>query len=272
MRGVDLRDRQAHLAEQIAEQMGRAKKRAKPWKSLIAATLALVAAGVSATGNDHLHQKHNSAMWHAVWLAGSVGFLVFGASATLGLSKRVREMLQFRFGSSHATMARVVLVFIGWAIILTVFLNLLNFSIERLLLGGALTGVLLGIAAQQTLANIFAGVVLLLAKPFQVGDEIKLFSGAMGGPHEGQVIEIGLTYIRLETDHGITHLPNSQVLSSAIGPRPAQEADRETDREEVESVDSGPDGHQLDGALGGVAGVEEESTGGGAKKSDGTNG
>jgi small-conductance mechanosensitive channel len=43
-------------------------------------------------------------------------------------------------------------------------------------------------------------------------------SGAMGGELRGKVVEIGITYVRLDTPDGPLHLPNSQVLAAAIAP------------------------------------------------------
>ena len=90
--------------------------------------------------------------------------------------------------------------------------------IGQLLVGGAVTTILLGIAAQQSLSNVFAGLVLLLSRPFVVGDYIRLKSGALGGVTDGLVAEIGITYLRLDTEDGTLHLPNSQVLAAAVGP------------------------------------------------------
>ena len=90
--------------------------------------------------------------------------------------------------------------------------------IGQLLVGGAVTTILLGIAGQQSLSNIFAGLVLLLSRPFMVGDYIRLKSGALGGITDGLVAEIGITYLRLDTEDGTLHLPNSQVLAAAVGP------------------------------------------------------
>jgi len=218
--GVDLKDRQTQLAELMAEQMGRARKRARPWKSIITAVVALLAAGVSAYAHNAV-DDHKT--WLPIWLATTVLFCVLGLIATLGLSAKARDVLQPRMGSAHATLVRVVLVLVGWAVVLTVTLDLFGVPIERLILGGALTGVLLGIAAQQTLANLFAGIVLLLSRPFEVGEEVRLYSGPMGGQFDGRVTEIGLTYVRMETDAGMLSLPNAQVLSAAAGPRPAEE-------------------------------------------------
>jgi small-conductance mechanosensitive channel len=214
---VDLRDRQAHLAELMADQMGLVRRRARPWKSIITAVLALAAAGVSAGAR-------NRSVAHGSWLLVSVGtavlFFALAVLATLGLSAKARAVLKPRFGTAHATLTRVVLVLAGWALAVTVTLDLLGVPIERLILGGAVTGVILGIAAQQTLANLFAGVVLLLSRPFEVGDEIRLYSGPLGGEFDGRVTEIGLAYVRMETEDGPLSLPNAQVLSAASGPIP----------------------------------------------------
>ncbi len=83
------------------------------------------------------------------------------------------------------------------------------------------TTILIGIAAQQALGNIFAGLVLLLSRPFNVGEAIQLRSGAMGGLIEGTVTEIGITYLRLDSADGPMSLPNAQVLAAAVG-RPAR--------------------------------------------------
>jgi small-conductance mechanosensitive channel len=81
-----------------------------------------------------------------------------------------------------------------------------------------LASVLIGIAAQQSLSSVFAGLVLLLARPVDVGDQVLIRSGALGGELRGTVTEIGVTYVRLDTADGPLHLPNSQVLGAAIAP------------------------------------------------------
>jgi hypothetical protein len=77
-------------------------------------------------------------------------------------------------------------------------------------------GVIVGIAAQQSLANLFAGLVLMFAHPFRVGSHVRFRAGALGGQMEGFVSDVGLTYVRLETDDGPALLPNAQALAAAI--------------------------------------------------------
>jgi small-conductance mechanosensitive channel len=61
-------------------------------------------------------------------------------------------------------------------------LALLTIPVQQLLVGGALTGVIVGIAAQQPLSNLFAGLVLLITRPLAVGQWVGIHSGALGGP------------------------------------------------------------------------------------------
>ena len=106
-------------------------------------------------------------------------------------------------------------------------------------MGGALTSVLLAVAAQQSLANIFAGMVLLLSHPFHVGDRIRLRAGALGGQLDGTVTEIGVTYIRLDTGETIMSVPNAQVLAAAVGPVPV-DPDPEQPPAQNNPVSTGP--------------------------------
>jgi Mechanosensitive ion channel, beta-domain len=123
-------------------------------------------------------------------------------------------------GTAHAAVVRYALVLIGAVTTLVVTLVLFDVPVGQLLLGGALTSVFVGIAAQQALSNVFAGLVLLLARPFKVGDSIRLRAGALSGEIGGTVSEIGITYVRLATTDGVVSVPNSQVLNAVVGPLP----------------------------------------------------
>jgi small-conductance mechanosensitive channel len=205
-----------HMAEQVAK----VKARARPWKSIIAVCLAVLAASGSVLADQLAGSgEHDHTLWKMISAGAALAFLLFGLSATMGLSGKAREMLVPRIGSSHATMVRLVLVLAGVLATLLWTLQLFHIGVGQLVLGTAVTGVLLGIAAQQTLANLFAGIVLMLARPFVVGDDIQLRSGALGGEYNGTVLDIGLTYVRLESELGLHNLPNAQVLAAGIGPR-----------------------------------------------------
>jgi hypothetical protein len=69
---------------------------------------------------------------------------------------------------------------------------------------------------------VFAGLVLLVARPFKVGDAIRLQAGGLGGELDGIVTDIGITYVRFDTDGSVVSIPNSQVLNAVVGPIPPE--------------------------------------------------
>lgn len=175
--------------------------------------LAFGAAVVARLGNP------DSGEWDSklVAWAGAVAFLLLCVGAVLSLAGEIRRVLAPRMGESHASVVRLAIVLIGAVVALMVMLGLLNLPVGQLVLGGALTGVLVGIAGQQTLANVFAGLVLLYARPFGIGDRVHIKSGPLGGEMDGRVLEIGLLYVRLECEGGEFAVPNSLMQSAAVG-------------------------------------------------------
>jgi small-conductance mechanosensitive channel len=106
------------------------------------------------------------------------------------------------------------LVTVGIALL--VALGVAGVDPATLLLGGAFTAVILGLAAQQTLGNVFAGTVLISAGPFRVGDRVRLQGGQLAGQIEGVVSSLGLLHTTFATEEGLIMVPNSVVLSVAI--------------------------------------------------------
>jgi small-conductance mechanosensitive channel len=80
-----------------------------------------------------------------------------------------------------------------------------------ILAGGALIGTAIGLAFSKALSNIVSGIYVLLARPFRVGDYIRL------GDSEGIVLEITLNYTRiLRVDHTRQFIPNSMTIDSRL--------------------------------------------------------
>lgn len=87
-----------------------------------------------------------------------------------------------------------------------------------ILVGGALTVVVLGLAAQQTLGNVFAGVVLQGAGPYRVGNRVRLSGGQVTDPIEGTISSLGLFYLSLARRGERVMIPNSAVLGATVVP------------------------------------------------------
>jgi small-conductance mechanosensitive channel len=107
---------------------------------------------------------------------------------------------------------------------LLVALRVAGIEARTLALGGAFTAVVFGLAAQQTLGNVIAGTVLLSARPFRVGDRVRLQGGPLAGQLEGTVSSLGLLYTTLAKGEDSIMVPNSVVLNSAVIPLREPEA------------------------------------------------
>ncbi|HEX2196077.1 MAG TPA: mechanosensitive ion channel family protein, partial [Actinomycetota bacterium] len=159
-------------------------------------------------------------------VAGAIVLLVAGVVATRSFAKAVRRAMEEHTGDARGAALGTVVTFVGYVTVLLSTLGALDVELQGLLLGGALTGVVVGIAAQQTLGNFFAGMVLLMVRPFTIGDYVVLRSSPLGGEYEGTVTDMSLFYVRMLTKRGPVVLPNAGVLAAAVGPG-ARSADPE---------------------------------------------
>ena len=77
----------------------------------------------------------------------------------------------------------------------------------------ASAGVAVGLALQGSLSNICSGLLILLVRPFKVGDVIKEDTHG----NEGTVVAIDLIYTRIKTvDNKVIVIPNSVITSSSL--------------------------------------------------------
>ena len=226
---MDLQERHQLDAARAREQVAKVKARARPWRAIFALVVAVIAAAVSVQArivanlpeparNERLLGSLGRSGNLALAYGAAVVFFLLASVGTIGLGNKAREVLLPRLGYAHAEVVRFAIVVVGLIATIIVTLQLFDIAVTQLVVGGAVTGVIVGIAAQQSLANVFSGIILLSARPFRVGDRIGIRSGALSGLLEGTVTEISLTYVLLETANGPLHVPNSQVLAAAVGP------------------------------------------------------
>lgn len=75
----------------------------------------------------------------------------------------------------------------------------------------ASVGVAVGFAAQDLLKNVFGGIVIIIDKPFQIGDKVEI------GNHYGEVVSIGLRSTRIVTpDDSLVSVPNAEVMNQPV--------------------------------------------------------
>jgi small-conductance mechanosensitive channel len=136
-------------------------------------------------------------------------------------------LLERRGIASRSHAVRLFLnLLVAVAAVLVLF-NLAGVSAESLFLGSAFAGIILGLAAQTVLANVFAGLLIVLADPYRPGDRVSFVTSSYGAlppsyPHEmmypgytGTVRDVGLIYTVIELDSGgLARFPNGIVLNA----------------------------------------------------------
>jgi small-conductance mechanosensitive channel len=134
-------------------------------------------------------------------------FLVLSRVAHFGVLRVVeRTRAHGPLGDLLARVARVGLVILGFV----TALGTLGVNIMGIVAGLGLTGFALGFALKDSIANLLAGVLILLYRPFEVGDRIDV------GGLAGRVTHVDLRYTELDADKERVLVPNSKMLTDPI--------------------------------------------------------
>jgi small-conductance mechanosensitive channel len=204
---------------------GSTTSRSQILKALVALVLLVAGFVIARMGSPSSHFGRD----RLEAFVGAVVVLLAGISVVRWLASATRLAMERHRGDQRGAPLGLVVSGFGYLMVLLAVLSALRFKLDSLLLGGALTGVIIGIAAQQTLSNFFAGILLMIVRPFNVGDRVVLRSAL--GEYEGIVRDIDFFYVKIRTRRGQVELPTASVLASAIGPG-ARSTDRVEDPEE----------------------------------------
>ena len=118
-------------------------------------------------------------------------------------------------GTKAASSARRIVT--AALVLVTVFATLVNLHIDitGYLVSLGITAVVIGLAAQSTIGNLVAGMLVLISKPFRKGDYIRV--NITGGPIEGTIDEISFLRSRMFTNDGVSiSVPNTVMLTTPI--------------------------------------------------------
>lgn len=119
-----------------------------------------------------------------------------------------QHSLPFAVAGLSQTLTRAVVFSVG----LLVLLRFLGISITPVLTALGVGGLAVALALQETLANLFAGIHILVERPIAVGDFIRLSAG-----EEGMVSDIGWRTTRLVTGSNNTVvIPNKTITSGNL--------------------------------------------------------
>jgi small-conductance mechanosensitive channel len=153
-----------------------------------------------------------------VRVAAAVVMVILGWALARDLGRFTAPALFRRMDPATAGTAGF-LIRLGFIVVAAIgSLRVAGLNPGTLALGGAIGAVVLGLAAQQTLGNVIAGIVLIGVRPFKVGDRVRLQAGGLAGQIEGVVASLGLLYTTFAQSGDFVMVPNNVVLSAAVVP------------------------------------------------------
>jgi len=131
-------------------------------------------------------------------LAKFVKRIILKVSAKLELDPHLSKFF--------AQASRVIFVLFG----LVTALGTVGINVSALVAGLGLTGFALGFAFKDTISNILSGVLILLYRPFNIDDKIKVAG------FEGKVMSVDLRYTILNSEEGVVLIPNSKCFTDPV--------------------------------------------------------
>ena len=143
----------------------------------------------------------------------SIGLLVGGVVGTRVVHDWLRDyteasntLTQHQEGVIYRVLQLTIFTSVGLAA-----LSLWNINLGGLLVGAGFLGIVVGMAARQTLGAMLAGFVLMLSRPFKIGDWVVI------GDEEGIVTDITIINTRLRSFDGEeVVMPNDQVSDTTV--------------------------------------------------------
>ena len=144
-------------------------------------------------------------------------FVVFIWSVATFLQRVFCQVIELRMASDGSPASTSLLLDLVSALVYTIgviiILEAFGISITPIVTALGIGGMAVALGLQETMANIFAGLHILLTKQVRIGDHIRLEGGS-----EGQIIDITWRYAKIHTvvTNNIIIVPNSTLASSII--------------------------------------------------------
>ncbi|MFC2130702.1 mechanosensitive ion channel family protein [Bacteroidota bacterium] len=143
----------------------------------------------------------------------SILFMVIGYILIRLISKTI-DLISEKSANYRITLKGFIPIIriLGWiTIIYVIIAGIIQPPQATLIAVSASAGIAVGFASQDILKNIFGGIMILLDRPFMVGDKIE------AGSHYGEVVKIGLRSTRIVSpDDSLVTIPNSELMNQSV--------------------------------------------------------
>jgi small conductance mechanosensitive channel len=153
-----------------------------------------------------------------VRIATVILLVLMGWALARSLARGFAPALYRRLEPGTAGTIGFLLRLVTIVIATVVALRIAGLQPDTLAVGGGFTAVVVGLAAQQVLGNLLAGLVLITNRPFRVGERIRLQAGVLAGQTEGIVGQLGLFYTTLVSGADRILVPNGVLIQCAVTP------------------------------------------------------
>lgn len=149
---------------------------------------------------------------YGMGVVGAILLLIVGRiAAGLGRKLTARALSRGKADPALIPFFSKATYFLIWAVVLIAVLGLFGIETTSLVAVLGAAGLAVGLALQGTLSNFAAGVMLLIFRPFTIGDYVEV-AGAAGG-----IEEIGLFTTTLRTPDNVkTIVPNGLIWGGTI--------------------------------------------------------
>jgi hypothetical protein len=174
-----------------------------------------------------------------VRIAAAVLLAAIGWRLARDIGSAMGPRLLERFDPGTASTISFLVQLVALLVVIVFALRVVDLDPRAIALGGAVTAIVLGLAAQSTIGNVIAGLVLIASRPFAVGDRVRLQGGPLGKEVEGTVASLGLIYTTVARGGSTLLVPNNAVIAATVVPlrNPAGIDIRARLREGVRPVD-----------------------------------
>ena len=133
--------------------------------------------------------------------------IVIAKIASVIIRRRMYGSYSNHIAKLTGRFAYYVIVIVG----LLLAIGNMGISLSSIIVAGGLAGIVLGLAAQSSVSNLIAGILLIGDKPFKSGDFITYGDLTVG------IIEVGLLSTQAATWEGVrVRIPNNQLFNSNV--------------------------------------------------------
>jgi hypothetical protein len=151
----------------------------------------------------------------------AVATILIGVAVIRALVAAAAARSEDYLGAGRVRSMRSLIAGVLYVVLVLTVASQTEIDLSGIALSGAVTGVVVGIAAQSSLANIIAGLVILFARPLRPGQFVTVRASAFAGSeYSGVVGEITLFYTTLLTGTQEIRVPNSAMVTSVVTLRP----------------------------------------------------